>query len=399
MRNQNKNLLNENEEKTNEPQLFQVDKNSHINELNNLNEILNINNEQKMIINDKDIIIEENDMNVIKIDEFLINKNNHIKKNIKINNEQVKVNLRSRNIMKEKEMSYKYNEENENRNDNIKINNETNKFYYISLNLLLYKIIFEDFLKKYADNIYHFCQQCFCFIKIDLFFKKILDCYQFYRKKNTPIEKISNLIDLLNALIVEMFEYYKIISKEDIDIDIIKNIYNEIISDLIINNNNNCNNNYNSEKKIKNRKDIINLNFDVDIIFNISKFNKNKISENENENGNISNEKGKSMFFDSDYIVIEKEEDNDLYHVKIYNEKVYNEKELNEYIYSTFGQILYSKNTSDFNENQNLDNISIMTFTDNLLINIKNFFILFKSKRPNYEELANAKNSIFFYKY
>ena len=79
---------------------------------------------------------------------------------------------------------------------------------------MLKKIIFEDFLKKQAQKVYHFCQQCFCFMKIDIFFKKILNCYIYYRKKNLSIEKILNLIDFFNVLIIEMFDYYKIIPKE-----------------------------------------------------------------------------------------------------------------------------------------------------------------------------------------
>ena len=55
-----------------------------------------------------------------------------------------------------------------------------------------------------------------------------------------------------------MFEYYK--GEPDFDIQLIKNIYNKIISDLIINNNNNCNG-----ETLLDKNEVINLNLDANI--------------------------------------------------------------------------------------------------------------------------------------
>ena len=80
--------------------------------------------------------------------------------------------------------------------------------------------------------IYHFCQQCFCFINKDIFFKKIFDCYNFY-KNNISIIKLKNLIDFINILIIEMFDYYKIYDFKESYFELIKKFYNDLINNLI----------------------------------------------------------------------------------------------------------------------------------------------------------------------
>ena len=57
---------------------------------------------------------------------------------------------------------------------------------YISLDLLLKKIVIDDFLEKNMLLIYYFCQQCFCFIDTKLLFNKIINCYHYYRSKGVP---------------------------------------------------------------------------------------------------------------------------------------------------------------------------------------------------------------------
>ena len=370
-----KNLLEERKEEDNHHESIMT--NSNINELNNLNEIININNLIN-INNEKNA--NDNKKGDNKISIITPNVANN-KKDKKEKNENSKTLLRSRSFYKEKEMTNKYYEENEHKTANIKINSTTNEKKYISLNLLLNKIIFEDYLKKHAENIYHFCQQCFCFLKIDIFFGKILNCYKFYRKRNTPMEKIMNLIDFLNALIIEMFEYYKIIPKEYLLQ--IKGIYNQIISDLLIKNN--YNNNSNKKKIDKKELIDLNLNYDENKVkdFDI------KYKKNSNKKENISNEK--SIFFDSDYIVIEKEENKDTFDETIYNE----EKELDKFIYTTLFQEVFGITRTI----PNVYDFSILTITDNILHNLKNYLILFGNKRPNYEQLSNARKVISFYKY
>ena len=359
-------------------------KQSNINELNNLNEVIGFVSEK--------IIEEQNEsedfMPIIKINDNIYDKqDNNSSKNSEDEkedddeqNEQPIANLRSRSFYKEKEMTYLYYEENEHKNSNIKYNNTNNQIDNISSNLLLKKIIFEDFLKKQPDIILHFCQQCFCFIKTDVFFEKILNCYLYYRKKKISIEKLANLIDFLNALIIEMIEYYKSIPLEDLPT--IKNIYNTIISDLIVNHY------FDDEETIEDKNELINKNLAIntnDEAF--KKIVKNEIKYDEKI------EKEESIFFDKDYIVIEKEKDKDTFDENIYNE----EKELNEFIYKTFLEDNYE--SSKNNLNQNFDNFSIISKTENLLMILYPFLYLLKSKRPTHDRIINAKNTINLYKY
>ena len=105
----------------------------------------------------------------------------------------------------------------------------------ISIDLLLKKIIFENFLEKNTLLIYHFCQQCFCFVTKDILFKKLFDCYKIYKEKKIPLDKIKNLIGFINILVVEMNEYYEKVNLKDMQILLIKKFFSELISDLIDN--------------------------------------------------------------------------------------------------------------------------------------------------------------------
>ena len=55
------------------------------------------------------------------------------------------------------------------------------KIKNISLDLFLTKIIVDDLLETNPSLIYHFCQQCFCFLDINILFEKIINCYNYYR--------------------------------------------------------------------------------------------------------------------------------------------------------------------------------------------------------------------------
>ena len=105
----------------------------------------------------------------------------------------------------------------------------------ISIDLLLKKIIFENFLEKNTLLIYHFCQQCFCFVTKDILFKKLFDCYKIYKEKKIPLDKIKNLIEFINILVIEMNEYYEKVNLKDVQILLIKKFFSELISDLIDN--------------------------------------------------------------------------------------------------------------------------------------------------------------------
>ena len=195
----------------------------------------------------------------------------------KTENNEKKNLIRSRTMISLNEMVPKYSEVDEIDKYNICYKEPNKVLSFILPDLMLKKIIFEGFMKKEANAllVYHFCQQCFCFVNKEIFFKKVFDCFKYYKTKKIPLEQLGNLIDFINVLVIEMFEYYqKIDFKEmQIDFNIIKNFYNNLINDLLKeednDNDNKTKKELNNENKIiVNRQNLIkdNLNTDVNNI-------------------------------------------------------------------------------------------------------------------------------------
>ena len=211
--------------------------------------------------------------------------------------------------------------ENEEEMEGINIvynDNNKNIINNISVDLLLKKIIFDNFLEINTLLIHHFCQQCFCFVNKEILFKKLFNCYKIYKDKNIPLNQIKNLIEFINIIVLEMLEYYDKIDFNELKIGNIKKFYNGLILDLInnfygkennknnenkiiIDNNNNINNEItpnkvinkenntinNCEKKKYDRINLINDNLNIDVkninIF-IYKDKESSISNNDTNN-------------------------------------------------------------------------------------------------------------------
>ena len=157
-------------------------------------------------INEKDSIISleqksEICQNKKIIEENIISKN---KINIK-EKEKDNINLK---IIKTKTITKEFNDEDEKNDINIKYKKDGIKLVAISLDLLLKKIVTDNFLKKNPIKIYSFCQQCFSFIDKEILFNKIFNCYDYYKQKKSNKINIFNLIKFLNILVIEMYEYY-----------------------------------------------------------------------------------------------------------------------------------------------------------------------------------------------
>ena len=117
-------------------------------------------------------------------------------------------------------------DEEESEGISITYKEQNKKVKTISLDLLLKKIVTENFIEQNPIQVYSFCQQCFCFIQKELLFNKIFNCYNFYKEKKAPISQIGNLIKFLNILVIEMYEYYTSISHDDPSLTSLKNFYN-----------------------------------------------------------------------------------------------------------------------------------------------------------------------------
>ena len=142
------------------------------------------------------------------------------------------VSNKSKSYLLTGKMTQEFTEEDELENISITYREEHKKIKLISLDLLLKKIIFENFIDKNPIEIFSFCQQCFCFIDKELIFNKIFNCYNFYKEKKLPISQMGNLIKFLNILVIEMYEYYSKMKVEESTLSLLKNIYNSIFFEI-----------------------------------------------------------------------------------------------------------------------------------------------------------------------
>lgn len=136
------------------------------------------------------------------------NKEEDINKINKLNlTEQVENNMKRKSFITKK-LTKEFVEEEEEKEINIKYKEHGKKMVAISLDLLLKKIVNENFLEENPIKIYSFCQQCFCFIEKDILFNKIFNCYDYYKNKKITMSSFCKLIKFLNVLVIEMFDYY-----------------------------------------------------------------------------------------------------------------------------------------------------------------------------------------------
>ena len=308
--------------------------------------------------------------------------------------------LRSKSLSVEKGISSFYIEENET-DDEKKQFKSSNKLKYISFNLMLKEIIFNDFLVNYVLNIYHFCQQCFAFMQKDILFKKIWNCYLYYKKKDIPLDNLKNLFDFLGILVIEMYDYYKTIKKDELVLKIIKSFYYQIISDLIINLNND------KYSKIE-RSNIFNSEFigknfyhesDQKIYKLIRKFSQNKndlerskTSEEVKKEDRISNEndilESRNTFNSSNF----NNTDNS---IELQNKNTF---ESDDIINTFLNQNYLIEDEKDFNKiiyyEQKQLNISI---EEEILCNFSSILKILDNETPLLSDLLNAKNKIHFY--
>ena len=102
----------------------------------------------------------------------------------------------------------------------------------MTYNLFLKKIVIGNFFDEYFEYTINFTEQCFFFMKRDIVFKKLIDCYKYYSNLKVPFIQRKKLIHFMNILVIKMYECFsKIEFKEDI-LSIIKKFYNDLINNL-----------------------------------------------------------------------------------------------------------------------------------------------------------------------
>ena len=174
-------------------------------------------------------IIDKNIENPENVRKKAINKNN----NNNLNVDDVIV-QKSKSEIVYKEMTQTFIDKDEIASKNIIYQPlKKTKIKLIDANLLLKKIVENDFGKKNYEILYAFIRQSFYFIKKDIFIKKIINCYRHYKKMHISIYKLINLINFLNAYIIELYLYYKSLIKDTKLLQLIKSFYEELISEGI----------------------------------------------------------------------------------------------------------------------------------------------------------------------
>ena len=102
----------------------------------------------------------------------------------------------------------------------------------MTFNLFLKKIVIHNFYNEniiYATN---FSEQCFYFIKKEIVFKKIINCFQYYTQLKVPFNQRRNLIYFMNLLVIKMYNHYVKINTKDEIILLIREFYNNVISEI-----------------------------------------------------------------------------------------------------------------------------------------------------------------------
>ena len=284
-----------------------------------------------------------------------------------------------------KEMLVMFNDEDEKKNSNIVYSEPESKkkIKYISLDLLLKKIVIDDFLEKNQFLIYYFCQQCFCFIDSEILFHKIINCYQYYRSKGVPSAYLSNIITFFNILVIEMYDYYKEIRKDDASLIYINNFYEIVIKEY---------NEFSSKKKSEGNTN--NLKTSPKRNYFKSKTDRYEIDKIELTKSytNISSSpKNNNIFFHK----ISKEENNYLNNIYSINTEINNinnsenEKSFNNKIDDNIDEaVVINEYFNDNNEN----NLSINN-NDNQKLK-ENIEIVENNKKENENESLKIKNEM-----
>ena len=258
----------------------------------------------------------------------------------------------------------------------------------MTYNLFLKKIVVGNFFDEYFEYTINFTEQCFFFMKRDIVFKKLMDCYKYYTDLKVPFIQRKNLIHFMNILVIKMYECFtKIEFKEDI-LSIIKKFYNDLINCLkpIV---------LKSKKRSSKLQEFFfgginaiksgvnNINKNI-----ISKIEKNIIGEN-NENN-------------------EKEKEKDLKQ----QENIKNIKENLNIILAKRQQVKEEQEKSKINEikkeEQNKDNnkekeVEIekkkeMLPEEEIMIECEKILSLFKTEVPKQDILSQVEQSLIFYK-
>ena len=198
-----------------------------------------VNNKKNNLVNDIDIIIENeeefdekeesNDKNEIKISSL-------IKSRVDLFNKRLlgmNINLpKSKSLSIYKEMKPNYIDKDEIESKTIEYFSN-NKIKLIDVDLLLKKVAENSLSEENNKILYAFIKQSFSFLNIDIFLKKLIKCYEYHKSKDKLNPKVQNLIEFLNAFVIEMIVYDKSPISDDKILGIINSFYISLKNDVM----------------------------------------------------------------------------------------------------------------------------------------------------------------------
>ena len=136
----------------------------------------------------------------------------------------------SSNKSKKKEMTPFFSDEFE--TEGVTIVRNKNIIVQMTFNLFLKKIVVGNFFDENLSYTINFTEQCFFFMKRDIVFKKIMDCYNYYTNLKVPFLQRQKLIYFMNILVIKMYGCTTKVDSKDEILNKIKQFYNNLINEL-----------------------------------------------------------------------------------------------------------------------------------------------------------------------
>ena len=102
----------------------------------------------------------------------------------------------------------------------------------MTLNLFLKKIVVGNFFDEYIEYTINFTEQCFYFMKREIIFKKIIDCYNYYTEIKVPFDQRKKLINFTSLLVIKLYYCFTRIDQQEEILSIIKQFYNDRINEI-----------------------------------------------------------------------------------------------------------------------------------------------------------------------
>ena len=369
----NLNIEKEQEQNPNqEPELEKYDTNININAIKNFKEKNNNTNKRKIQINNNTYTFSSSIASKSTSVSSIYDEINKIDTST---NYLIENDCKTKSFILNKEISPVYSEEFETERITILHRINDNKIICkMSFNLFLKKIVLHNFFNDYIIYATNFAEQCFYFIKKDTIFKKITNCYAYYSTLKVPFNQRKNLIYFMNFLVIKMFAHYNKINSQDEVLILIKDFYNNIISEI---------------KQIINKSKTTSEKIQNFLIGGINAIKQGVNNINKNIKDNI--EKMKNNKTNS----INLQNNNTILQAQIQsNIKINTEKE-----------DLKFKNNNSFNENTNINNNNIISNIkekerveeEELLKECEKIISLFKNEQPKIDTLAKMEKSLYIH--